>query len=324
MEHLDNILVYQFVMVKNEILACVDHHIKPALVQHFKIKTRTGENMKQKVLLCSDLDRTIIPNGDALESKRARTLLDRLADLPMLTLAYVTGRNEGMIRAAIDEYGLPQPDYAVGDVGTTIYSCGGPQWTPLPDWDARIGNDWPSGGGEKIAETMREFPELELQEQEKQGRFKLSYYASTDFGSSENLRQVTQTLMELDANLEPIWSIDEAAGRGLLDILPHSATKLGAVRFLMEREATADGRTVFAGDSGNDLPVLTSEIQSILVANARDEIKQRAKSEQAQHGSTDSLYVAQGSFHGLNGNYAAGVIEGVCHFLPELEPLLFR
>ncbi|MFW6342910.1 MAG: haloacid dehalogenase, partial [Halothiobacillaceae bacterium] len=38
---------------------------------------------------------------------------------------------------------------------------------------------------------------------------------------------------------------------------------------------------------------------------------------QAQ-GQIDNLYLARGGLRGMNGNYAAGVIEGVAHYIPEV------
>jgi hypothetical protein len=34
------------------------------------------------------------------------------------------------------------------------------------------------------------------------------------------------------------------------------------------------------------------------------------------------LYLPEGNFWGLNGNYAAGVIEGLVHFIPETRELV--
>jgi hypothetical protein len=36
-------------------------------------------------------------------------------------------------------------------------------------------------------------------------------------------------------------------------------------------------------------------------------------------GNADSLYLASGGFRGLNGNYAAGILEGLAHFFPATE-----
>jgi hypothetical protein len=37
---------------------------------------------------------------------------------------------------------------------------------------------------------------------------------------------------------------------------------------------------------------------------------------------TNRLYLPTGNFWGLNGNYAAGVIEGLVHFVPETGELV--
>lgn len=74
---------------------------------------------------------------------------------------------------------------------------------------------------------------------------------------------------------------------------------------------------VFAGDSGNDLDVLTSGMQSILVGNAAADVRRTATHRLTEIGRIDRLYLATGDFHGMNGNYAAGVLEGVAHFFPE-------
>ncbi len=34
---------------------------------------------------------------------------------------------------------------------------------------------------------------------------------------------------------------------------------------------------------------------------------------------TDCLYLAQGDFFGMNGNYTSGVLEGLVRFFPETE-----
>ena len=85
----------------------------------------------------------------------------------------------------------------------------------------------------------------------------------------------------------------------------------------MERKGYDESRVVFAGDSGNDLPALTSGLQAVLVANANEEVRQEAVREVTALGISAKLYLAQGDFLGMNGNYSAGVLEGLAHFLPE-------
>lgn len=49
------------------------------------------------ILLCSDLDRTLLPNGEQPESPEARLLLNKLARRPELTLAYVSGQHKAIL-----------------------------------------------------------------------------------------------------------------------------------------------------------------------------------------------------------------------------------
>ena len=106
---------------------------------------------------------------------------------------------------------------------------------------------------------------------------------------------------------------------GLLDIIPARANKLQAIRFLIQQERFSEERTVFAGDSGNDLDVLTSGLQSILVKNAMDEVREKAIETLTLKHLTHRLYLPKGNFYGMNGNYAAGVIEGLAHYIPETQ-----
>jgi hypothetical protein len=114
-----------------------------------------------------------------------------------------------------------------------------------------------------------------------------------------------------------IYSVDEASSTGLLDVLPARATKLHAVEFLMQHQGFDYSNTVFAGDSGNDLPVLASAIQSVLVANADGEVVEQAKTQALQQRTMAAFYLAQGGFLGMNGNYSAGILEGIAHYHPD-------
>jgi sucrose-6F-phosphate phosphohydrolase len=272
--------------------------------------------MTDEVLLCSDLDRTLLPNGPQPESPGARKLLQMLAERPEVTLAYVSGRHRDLLQQAIEDYELPQPDYAIGDVGTTIYEAGDGEWRPWGSWHEEIAADWRGRTREDLQQCLDDVGQLRLQEDAKQNVFKLSYYAPADAEPDDLLDRVRRRLEAEGVHASLIWSVDEMAGIGLLDVLPEHATKLHAVEFLMQRKNFVPGQTVFAGDSGNDLPVLTSGLQSVLVRNARDEVREAAVKRVQQAGHRESLYLAQGGLLGMNGNYSAGVLEGLVHFLP--------
>lgn len=268
------------------------------------------------LFLFTDLDRTIVPNGPQPESPHARPIFRRLAARPEVTLIYVTGRNVKLIKEAIQEYDLPTPDYAIGDVGTTIYRTGSGQWQAWEPWIDEIRPDWKGMAHDNLAALLADIDALDLQESEKQNRFKLSYYAPTETDRDLLLAKVRRRLEPTGVKASLIWSIDEIAHVGLLDILPQRATKIHAIRFLMQEQGAEESQSVFAGDSGNDLPALTSGLPAVLVKNARAEVREEARQIAAQKGIGKQLYIAKGQFRSMNGNYSAGVLEGVAHFYP--------
>ena len=125
-----------------------------------------------------------------------------------------------------------------------------------------------------------------------------------------------------DIQASLVWSIDEMKSTGLLDVLPACATKFHAVDFLRSQLGYSVDETVFAGDSGNDMQVLTSAVPAVLVANAAAEVREEALSDAEAGGNLEKLYLARGDYMGMNGNYSAGIIEGVHHFVPESEAWL--
>lgn len=271
--------------------------------------------MNDRFLLCSDLDRTILPNGHQKESPQARPLLRALADKPEVTLAYVSGRHKELLLEAIHEYNIPVPNYAIGDVGTTIYEINDDQWNLWDAWHQEIAPDWQGKTSDALAKLFDDIEELQLQEPEKQNVYKLSYYTPKKINKDSLLLDMQSRLDKKGIKASLIWSIDEMANTGLLDVLPQSANKLHAIRFLMKNKGFEEQHTIFSGDSGNDLDVLASGLQSVLVANASDEIRSEAINKSAP----DKLYCAKGDFLGMNGNYSAGVLEGFAHFIPQAE-----
>ncbi len=268
-------------------------------------------------LLCTDLDRTLIPNGTEAESPTARERFARLAARPDITLTYVTGRHRALIEKAIADFDLPQPDFVIADVGTTIYRTTSSDWRQWDEWDARIAQDWRGLTHDDLCRLLHVFPALRLQEKEKQNRHKLSFYIPLETGTQSLLSEIDERLKYADIKANLIWSIDEKAGLGLLDVLPASANKLHAIRFLMQHTDFCPENTAFIGDSGNDLDVLTSDIPSVLVANAAADVKSLVT-----NANKHTLYIAKGGYLKMNGNYSAGILEGVAHYWPEVDAWL--
>lgn len=274
--------------------------------------------MDAPILLATDLDRTLLPNGDQPESALARLRFHILASRPEIRLAYVTGRHRELVAAAIAEYNLPRPNFVIADVGTSLYEIDGDnsrlvdKWRLIDAWQQSIARDWSGRSHADLVATVGEIPGLRLQEAAKQGACKLSYYTAPLANPAELLDCVRQRLEASGARVNLVWSIDETTATGLLDVLPAGASKYHALTFLRLRLGIPLNRTVFAGDSGNDMEVLVSDIPSVLVANAQASVRAEALAQ----ADPAKLYCARGGLLGMNGNYSAGILEGVTHFIP--------
>jgi HAD superfamily hydrolase (TIGR01484 family) len=289
--------------------------------------------ISDKLLLCTDLDRTLLPNGEQPESEDARRLFHEIVSNNNIWLAYVSGRDRQLVIDAINEYDLPVPDFAICDVGASIYDlradhaqAGAKQpWRKMIAWQTHIAADWCQQSHADLALLFSDIDGLSLQETSKQNRFKLSYYVALDAAQADIEAQLCHRLRVQRIKASLIWSIDEQANVRLLDVLPESATKLSAIEFIQLQLGVTHHNTLFAGDSGNDSHVLLSHIPSVLVANASSDVREAVRQGVEKAGTREAIYFAQGGFLGMNGNYSAGILEGIAHYYPALvktpEPL---
>lgn len=273
--------------------------------------------MPDKLLICTDLDRTLIPNGPQPESPMARKHFTALVENAEVALAYVSGRHHELVEDAINTYCLPYPDYIIGDVGTTIYYTDeAKNWKKHSEWDNSIAIDWAGKSHADLQLILSSMQNLQLQELDKQNDFKLSYYVPLHANQEALNITIQQKLNSLGVKANLIWSVDEAAETGLLDILPASASKFHAIEALMKLHHFDYSNTVFCGDSGNDIEVLISPISSVLVANSQPDVRELALRLASENNLIDQLYIAKGDFAGMNGNYSAGMLEGIAHYFP--------
>jgi sucrose-6F-phosphate phosphohydrolase len=272
--------------------------------------------MSQCLLLCTDLDRTLLPNGDQPESPEAREYFRRLVTRSEVTLAYVTGRHQQLVEQAIRDYQLPEPNFVIADVGSTVYELQAGSWTRWVKWEDVISTDWLGNTHLQLSRMLDGFSQLDLQENEKQNTHKLSYYTSENIDQQGLFEMLHERFNFHGVKTNLIWSLDDNAGTGLLDILPASAGKRKAIEFLMGQCGFTIENTVFSGDSGNDLEVLVSPIPATLVANASRDVKRMAQRQADIAGYSNALYLAQGGYLDMNGHYSAGILEGVVHYMP--------
>jgi HAD superfamily hydrolase (TIGR01484 family) len=275
--------------------------------------------MTTRLLVCTDLDRTLIPNGPQSESPNARDHFATFVAHPGVTLSYVTGRHRALVEQAMTYYRLPPPDFVIGDVGTTIYHLGPErEWARQTQWESEIAADWGGRSHADVKSLLIDLPSLRLQETTKQNEYKLSYYVPLHSDRQTLSRLIERRLQDNHVAARLIWSVDEPAGVGLLDVLPARASKYHAIEALMQLNGFDYDVTVFCGDSGNDIEVLVSPIPAVLVANSQQQVRDLATRLAAEGGNSAQLYIAAGGFMGMNGNYSAGILEGIAHFHPDV------
>ena len=268
-------------------------------------------------LFCTDLDGTLIPDGYCAVLSEARQAFARLIAQHGIQLAYVSGRDRRLVQQVIDDYQLPYPEYVIADVGSSMYSCDMHNWTLMQGWHQFIGLDWAGRSALEIYDFFPEIPGLILQEDAHQGRYKLSFYVPLEIDHTALIQQMQALAATHQLAVSLIYSVDHGKKIGLLDILPAAANKLAAIRYLMHQLGLRPDEVLFAGDSGNDLDVLSSELPAVLVANAHESVRQEALRLAEHAGHCDQLYVAQGVTG--DGWYADGIIEGMQFYFPDLK-----
>ena len=268
-------------------------------------------------IIATDLDRTLLPNGNQEYDDSMHIFVEILKKEKPL-LIYVTGRNLNLIKSAMKQYHTPLPDYIIAEVGTKIYETKDNEFEEDINWIKKIENMTENWNITNFRDELSVIKDLRIQEEEKQNRFKLSYYIDNPKNTDIIVKEVTKIIKSACKDASIVYSIDETHNIGLLDILPRHATKLTALEYLRKSLKKDKEDIIYCGDSGNDLLPLTSGYKSIIVKNAIDEVKNTVKNVCFQRNCSDCLYIAKG-YKKLNGYYVSGIIEGLIKFglIPE-------
>jgi sucrose-6-phosphatase len=253
--------------------------------------------------IATDLDKTLVPNGDAPYDNTLE-LFFKIVNEYNFGLIYITGRRLSLILKLIKDYNLKKPEFIISQVGTKIYSFEN-EPTELDLWKKHIETLNPDWDGQKIKDVLSEIPNLDLQEDYEQNDYKISFYIK-DFGLAETIRDKVKEQLEKQKIVSNVILLKDYETKVIyLDVLPKGVNKYEAIKFLRGSFQFED--LVFAGDSGNDLEVLVSDIKSILVNNASQDFKNTVSK------LNPGCLIASG-IDGLNGNYSSGIIEGLVHY----------
>lgn len=266
-----------------------------------------------KVVLTTDLDGTLIPLEGNSQNRTDLLRLARALDACQIDLVFVTGRHLESILDAIEQHHLPQPDWIIADVGSSIFTRNPSDANESESWvrvgaysdhlDELTGNCSIDELASLIADLNVEG--LRLQEPEKQGRNKHSYYAP-----SENLAEIESALQSLlDSKSLPysmIVSVDPFNGDGLVDFLPKGVSKAYALDWWVHFANMERDHVVFAGDSRNDLAAFQAGYRTIVVKNADRKLAQEVVEVHKREGFINRLCIATQTA-------TSGVLEG-CHW----------
>ncbi|WP_427024321.1 HAD-IIB family hydrolase [Aureimonas ureilytica] len=207
-----------------------------------------------------------------------------------MVFGVATGRSFHSAMSILEQRDAPRPQVMITSVGSEIYhlDANGTTYTADPDWRAIVQRGW---NRQAVLRALKGLPGLQPQAALEQRAFKLSYFSDGD-------REITARVR---ARLEVAGlqcSVIHSHGR-YLDILPVRASKGTAVDFVRRRYGLPENAVFVAGDSGNDIEMLRTIPQAIIVANFSDDL--------ASLPALSHSYVARAT-------HARGVIEGVLHF----------
>jgi sucrose-phosphate synthase len=239
-----------------------------------------------KFFLITDIDGTLVDGENITGLNELRQWIYKNDNDIGFGLA--SGRNLELVKKAIHEYELPEPDILICSAGSEIFYT--PDFEPDKGWESHISYLWKRNEIEKL---LIDFPKLTLQENLAQREFKLSYYVGKDF-TDDDLNSIHKILYENKLRAKLLLTENK-----YLDILPFRASKGNAIRFLSNKWKTPVEKFLTAGNSGNDIDMLKGRVKGIVVANHSPEMRPLRN--------LKDIYFA-------NKNLSEGVLEGVNYY----------
>ncbi|WP_294645662.1 HAD-IIB family hydrolase [uncultured Aureimonas sp.] len=249
------------------------------------LTTRSDAAARPEQLLICDIDNTLVGCADGV-----RTFGAWRERQPGLAFGVATGRSFHSALAILEQQDAPRPQVVISSVGSEIHHLdpNGTTYTQDAEWRAIVSRAWDR---DEARRALARVPGLLPQAPLEQRAHKLSYFTEGQPGIVGRVRAALER-----AGLK--CSVIHSHGR-YLDILPIRASKGTAVDFVRARLGLSQDAVFVAGDSGNDIEMLRTIPQAIIVGNFSDGL---AAMPALRHS-----YVARNT-------HARGVIEGVLHF----------
>lgn len=257
-------------------------------------------------VLASDLDGTLIPLPGIQENFDDLAALKRALEAFEVPLVFATGRHFTSVLEALSQYGLPVPGWIISDVGTGIYRQSCDRWEPFAPYAEHLSERVDGVDHDEIFEMTCSVRGVEPQDEDHQGRFKVSFTTPVD--QMESVVDEIRGLMEgKSLPFDVLGSVDPFQGRGMVDLLPRGVSKAYALDWLAVHANYHREEIVYAGDSGNDYSALIAGFRAIVVANATQGLPERVAEAHRDSGFQNRLFVARRPA-------TSGLLDGCCHF----------
>lgn len=206
----------------------------------------------RRMVLATDLDGTFL-GGSFGDRRRLYSWIE--ANRATVGLIFVTGRDPAFIRDLCSTGEVPWPDYVIGDVGTTIAGItDAGEIAPIPQLEEPIATAW-NGSAARVRALLDGRPGLRLQPTT--FRYRVSYDMDPD---------------TLDPGTRPAV---EALGFDVIvsdnrffDVLPKGVSKGPSLQRLIDHLGLVPSRVLSAGDTLNDLSMLTLGVPAVVVGGA--------------------------------------------------------
>jgi sucrose-6F-phosphate phosphohydrolase len=216
-------------------------------------------------LITFDIDETLIDNS--VETNDFYKTWNRIKFKEPPLLCYNSGRLPDDLISLIERKIIPEPDYFIAGVGTSIYDYR--KKILIKEFSQVLDEGW------DLAKVILTIADLENgitpQPDHFQNDFKSSWYY--DNASEDEIEGIKKKLKNAGLEVNVVYSSSRH-----LDILPKWANKGNSLEWLLKYLKVKPEETIVAGDSGNDSAMFKiPQINGIVVGNAQPELYHETK-----------------------------------------------
>ncbi len=237
--------------------------------------------------LVTDIDNTLL--GDDLALVALQAYLNENEEA--FGFGVATGRYIESAKSILQKHNVWPLDLLITSVGTEIYY--GADMVPDKGWASHLRTKWRR---DRVVDALKPLEFISLQENEQtQREYKVSYNLEIGYPPKDALPAIHHAL----AGSRVAYNLIFSHGT-YIDIVPHRASKGKALRYIANKWNIPLEHIATAGDSGNDIDMLTGRTSGIVVANHADDLSELKES-------SSRIYFAANT-------HAGGILEGLHHY----------